>query len=116
MRKYYSDLNTAPVSKDPENGFLKKLMPKMFSAAPKSFEELLEEFSAACLPYTTHWQSPHFYAFFPANAIPSTVLGEMCMVGLNEINLINSEPSDWKNSKHEQKVLDWIADMLQLPK
>ena len=56
-----------------------------------------------------------FYAFFPENIVPATVVGEMSMVGLNESNKSKSEPVDRLNIKYEEKALDWIADMLKLP-
>ena len=115
MVKYYKDLEDLCVFPESENGFLKNLMPSMFSDSPVSSSTLLKEYYSDLIRYTIHWQSPHFYAFFPANAIPSTVIGEMCMIGLNEINLTASDPLQLKNYDYEETVLEWIADMLDLP-
>ena len=52
---------------------------------------------------------------FPGNVVPATIIGEMYMVGLNEANARRSEKVDSLNMEYEQKALDWMADMLDLP-
>ena len=115
VNKYYEDLEILPAASSPRSGFLKEAMPEMFSKSPRQSDEIIDEYYGKCIQNTTHWQSPHFYAFFPGNVVPATVVGEMSMVGLNESNNSTSEPVDRLNIKHEEKALDWISDMLKLP-
>ena len=115
VSKYYKDLQKIPVANSPRNGFLKDAMPNMFSRSPRRSGELINEYYGKCIHNSTHWQSPRFYAFFPGNVVPATVVGEMSMVGLNESNISTSEPIDRLNIRYEEKALDWIADMLKLP-
>jgi aromatic-L-amino-acid decarboxylase len=65
------------------------------------------------LPGITHWQSPNFFAFFPANASFPAILGEMVSAGLGVQGML------WTTSpactELETLVLDWVADMLGLP-
>ena len=38
--------------------------------------KIMEDFEALILPGMTHWQHPRFFAYFPANAAPASVLAE----------------------------------------
>lgn len=65
------------------------------------------------LPALTHWQSPNFFGFFPANASFPAILGEMLSAGLGVQGML------WATSpactELEMRVLDWVAEMLGLP-
>lgn len=41
--------------------------------------------SQDCLAGVTHWQSPNFFAYFPANSSFPGILGEMLSAALNII-------------------------------
>ncbi|HUV37349.1 MAG TPA: pyridoxal-dependent decarboxylase, partial [Patescibacteria group bacterium] len=60
-----------------------------------------------------HWQSPNFFAYFPANASFPAMLGELLSAGLGVQGMI------WATSpactELETQVLDWLAGMLGLP-
>src|SRR5439155_892790 len=64
-------------------------------------------------PGITHWQSPNFFAYFPANASPAAVLGDLVSAGLGVQGML------WATSpactELETHVLDWLVDMLGLP-
>ena len=115
IQSYYDNLDNYKVKANPEYGFLKKEMPTMFSESPRDSKDLLDEYMEKCIPYTTHWQSPYFYSFFPSNSLPSGTLGEMIMSGINEGNNSLSDIYGERNAQLEQKVLDWITNILQLP-
>src|SRR5207302_9046058 len=59
------------------------------------------------------WQSPNFFAFFPANNSGPSILGELLSAGLGVQGML------WATSpactELETHVLDWVADMLGLP-
>jgi aromatic-L-amino-acid decarboxylase len=61
----------------------------------------------------THWQSPSFFAYFPSNSSGPSVLGDLLSSGLGVQGMI------WATSpactELETQVLDWLAEMLQLP-
>jgi aromatic-L-amino-acid decarboxylase len=65
------------------------------------------------LPGVTHWQSPNFFAFFPANTSGPGILGELLSAGLGVQGMI------WATSpactELETHVMDWVAQMLDLP-
>src|SRR5918911_525827 len=46
------------------------------------FEALLRDLDDVVLPGITHWQSPGWFAYFPANSSPPSVLAELVAAGL----------------------------------
>ncbi|KAF3438320.1 hypothetical protein FNV43_RR21082 [Rhamnella rubrinervis] len=83
---YYQDIEKYPVRSQVEPGYLPKLLPKSSPTCPEPIETILQDVKAHILPGLTHWQSPNYFAFFPAsasiaghglagaNALPSKVL------------------------------------------
>ena len=60
----------------------------------------------------THWESPNFMAYFPANKSKSSVLGEMLMSTMGAQCMI------WLTSpaaaELEEKMMNWLRDMIGL--
>jgi aromatic-L-amino-acid decarboxylase len=79
----------------------------------EAFETILRDVGELILPGITHWQSPNFFAFFPANSSGPSVLGELLSAGLGVQGML------WATSpactELETHVLDWLVDMLGLP-
>ena len=46
------------------------------------FDNLLNDFNEILMPGITHWQNPNFFAYFPANTSPPSVLAEMMIATL----------------------------------
>ncbi len=65
------------------------------------------------LPGVTHWQSPNFFAYFPANASGPAILGDLLSSALGVQGML------WATSpactELETHVLDWLVPMLGLP-
>ena len=65
------------------------------------------------LPGVTHWQSPNFFAYFPANASGPSILGDLLSSALGVQGML------WATSpactELESQVLDWLVTMLGLP-
>jgi aromatic-L-amino-acid decarboxylase len=65
------------------------------------------------LPGITHWQSPNFFAYFPANTSGPSILGELLSAGLGVQGMLwSTSPACTELETH---VLDWLVDMLALP-
>ncbi|TKW02490.1 hypothetical protein SEVIR_8G246844v4 [Setaria viridis] len=83
------------------------------SFAGISMDRILDDVQRDILPGLTHWQSPSFFAYFPANASTAGFAGEMLSAGLNVV------PFVWTASpvatELEQVVVDWMASLLGLP-
>ena len=61
----------------------------------------------------THWQHPSFFAYFPANASPPSVLAEMLT------STLGAQCMSWVTSpaatELEERVMEWLGEMLGLP-
>src|SRR5208337_1367835 len=65
------------------------------------------------LPGVTHWQSPNFFAYFPANASGPAILGDLLSSALGVQGMLwATSPSCTELETH---VLDWLVPMLGLP-
>ncbi|MCC6676692.1 MAG: aspartate aminotransferase family protein [Phycisphaerales bacterium] len=78
-----------------------------------SWDPVFRDLESIILPGITHWQAPRFYAYFPCNASPPAVLGELLSAGLNVQGML------WATSpactELEIRVMDWLAEMVGLP-
>ena len=63
--------------------------------------------TASSCPGITHWQSPNFFAYFPANNSGPSILGELLSAGLGVQGML------WATSpactELETHVLDWLV-------
>jgi aromatic-L-amino-acid decarboxylase len=110
---YYEKVETLPVLSQVQPGQIRATLPAAPPEQGESFEDMLRDVEELILPGLTHWQSPNFFAFFPANTSGPSILGELLASGLGVQGMI------WATSpactELETHVLDWLADMLDLP-
>ena len=81
--------------------------------AERAFASVLGDVEQHVLPGLTHWQSPNFFSYYPANSSLPGIVGEMLCAALNVIGF------SWAGSpaatELEGVVLDWLARALGLP-
>ncbi len=110
---YWRDIEQHPVQSRERPGALREALPDRAPEDPEPFARLLADVERLIVPGLTHWQSPNFFAFFPANASGPAVLGELLSAGLGVQGML------WATSpactELETHVLDWLADLLGLP-
>jgi aromatic-L-amino-acid decarboxylase len=110
---YYERIESFPVQAQVEPGQVRASLPPEPPMQGEPFEVLLKDVEDRILPGITHWQSPNFFAFFPANASGPSILGDLLASGLGVQGMI------WATSpactELETHVLDWLVDMLGLP-
>ncbi len=110
---YLSRLESYPVLARTVPGEVAAMLPSSAPEEPEPFEALLADLDRIVLPGTTHWQSPGFFGFFPANASPPAILGELVTAGLGVNGMV------WATSpactEIETVVLDWLVELLGLP-
>lgn len=74
---------------------------------------ILEDFERIVMPGITHWQHPRFFAYFPANAAPPSMLAEML------VSTIAPQCMLWQTSpaatEMETRMLDWLRQSIDLP-
>jgi aromatic-L-amino-acid decarboxylase len=106
-------LETFPVLSRAAPGTIYAALPPHPPQRGEPFEDALGELERVLLPGITHWQSPSFFAYFPANASGPAILGELLSAGLGVQGMI------WATSpactELETLVLDWLVEMLGLP-
>src|SRR5256712_4608114 len=110
---YYARIESFPVLSLVEPGQVRASLPSEPPESGESFETILHDVEKLILPGITHWQSPNFFAFFPANASGPAILGDLLSSGLGVQGML------WVTSpactELETHVLDWLVKMLDLP-
>jgi aromatic-L-amino-acid decarboxylase len=110
---YYSRVESLPVLSRVEPGQIRASLPVRPPVQGESFEDMLRDVEKLILPGITHWQSPNFFAYFPAAVSGPSILGELLSAGLSVQGML------WATSpactELETHVLDWMVGMLGLP-
>lgn len=110
---YYASVEKLPVLSRVKPGEIAASLPEHAPDRGEPFERILEDLGRVILPGITHWQSPNFFAYFPANASGPAILGDMVSSGLGVQGML------WTTSpactELETRVLDWLVGMLGLP-
>ena len=110
---YWERVEELPVLSQVGPGEIRAGLPAAPPIEGEPFEAMLADLDSVILPGVTHWQSPSFFAFFPANTSGPSILGEFLAAGLGVQGML------WMTSpactELETHVLDWLVDMLGLP-
>src|SRR5450755_1767836 len=110
---YYGRIESLPVLSQVRPGEIRHSLPDNPPLRGEAFESLLKDIDQIILPGITHWQSPNFYAYFPANASGPAILGDLLSSALGVQGML------WATSpactELETTVLDWLVTMLGLP-
>jgi len=110
---YYENVEKYPVLSQVKPGEIKSQLPVAPPAESETMEEIMADVNSIIMPGITHWQSPSFFAYFPSNSSGPSVLGDLLSSGLGVQGML------WATSpactELETRVLDWLAEMLQLP-
>jgi len=110
---YYQRLESFPVLSRVRPGEIRSSLPQAPPTHGEDFKTILNDVERLILPGITHWQSPNFFAFFPANTSGPAILGELLSAGLGIQGMLwTTSPACTELETH---VLDWLADMLDLP-
>lgn len=110
---YIEEVETYPVLSTQQPGELLKKLPPHLPEEPESMDHILLDMEKLVMPGLTHWQSPNFYAYFPANSSYASILGEMMMAGLgiNTFSWITSPAA----TELEERMMDWLAQAIGIP-
>ena len=79
---YYERVESLPVLSRVKPGDIRAALPAHPPERGERFEDVLKDLDTVILPGITHWQSPHFFAYFPANASGPSILGDLVSSGL----------------------------------
>jgi aromatic-L-amino-acid decarboxylase len=110
---YWRDLGTRQVRSGSQPGDIRRSLPTSAPQQAESYERIFEDFERLIVPGMTHWGHPGWFAYFPSNASPPAVLGDMLAAGLG------AQCMSWVTSpaatELEQVMMVWLRDMLGLP-
>lgn len=80
---------------------------------PESMDTIFADFEAHIVPGITHWQHPRFFAYFPSNAPPPSVIAEQL------VNAMAAQCMLWQTSpaatELETRMMEWLREALGLP-
>ncbi len=110
---YYEDTEKYPVKSRAKPGEIIKQLPSLPPGESEPFEKIMTDFETILLPGITHWQSPNFFAYFPANSSMPSVLGELLTSALAVQGMV------WETSpaatELEEVVMNWLKKMTGIP-
>ena len=113
MADYLEGVERFPVRPQVEPGRIAAQLPDEPPNEGEPMERIWADFRAIALPGMTHWQHPSFFAYFPANSSPPSVLAEMLTATLA------AQCMSWETSpaatEIEGRMLEWLRKMTGLP-
>ncbi|MCP3964793.1 MAG: aspartate aminotransferase family protein [Lentisphaerae bacterium] len=113
LADYYESIEDYPVLSQVAPGEIRNSLPAHPPVKGESFDDMLKDVSDIITKGITHWQSPNFYAYFPANVSGPSILGELLSAGFGVQGMLwSTSPACTELETH---VMDWLAEALQLP-
>ena len=113
MAGYMENVENYPVKSSVSPGEIKGKIPDDPPFHPEPFSDIMRDFEEIIMPGITHWQNPNFFAYFPANTSPPSILAEMLIAALGAQCMI------WETSpaaaELEEKMMIWLRNMIGLP-
>ena len=110
---YYENIEKYPVKSYVEPGSVFESIPAEPPLAEESTAAIMRDFENIILPGISHWQSPNFFAYFPANNSFPSILGEMLTAA------IGAQCMKWETSpaatELEEAMMNWLRQMTGLP-
>ncbi|MEJ7650629.1 MAG: pyridoxal-dependent decarboxylase [Nakamurella sp.] len=113
IAEYWESVAELPVLSQVGPGEVRSALPDSLPQQGEPLENVIADLDDILLPGITHWQHPRFFAYFPANSTPASVLGDLLSSGIGAQGML------WATSpavtELEQQVLDSFATVLGLP-
>src|SRR3954452_22043620 len=113
MADYLGRVSELPVTPEVVPGEIARLLPVAAPEQGEPFPQLFADFQSIVLPGMTHWNHPGWFAYFPGNNSPASVLAEMLTATMG------AQCMSWATSpaatELEQVTLDWLRRSLGLP-
>lgn len=112
IRDYHTGLRDRPVRPNASPGDIAAHLPESPPETAEPIQAIWDDFQALVPDAMTHWQHPRFFAYFPANAAPASMLAEQLANG------IAAQAMLWQTSpaatEIEGVMVTWLRDALGL--
>jgi aromatic-L-amino-acid decarboxylase len=110
---YLGSLPDRPVAPTVEPGSVRARLPERAPESPESWDAIFADVEHVLLPALANWQSPGWFAYFPAASAPPAVIGELLSAGLAQQGMLwSTSPACTELETH---VMDWLAELCALP-
>lgn len=111
---YLRRVGELPVAATVAPGQIRARLPESPPEQGEPFEAMLRDLDEVILPGITHWNHPRFFAWFANTGSEPGILAELLIASLNVNNMT------WLASpaatELEVTVMDWLAQLLGLPR
>lgn len=113
LADYFENIEQYPVKSPVNPGDVKRKLPQEPPHTPEDMQTIFQDFKTIIMPGISHWQHPGWFAYFPANNSPASVLAEILTAGLGVQGMIwDTSPAA---TELEEVVMQWLRKMMQLP-
>lgn len=106
MADYLEEVEAFPVRSQVQPGEIEQKLPASPPMEGEAFEDIFKDFQSIVMPGITHWQHPKFFAYFPGNSSPPSILAEMLTATLGSNAML------WQTSpaatEVEIRVIEWL--------
>ncbi len=110
---YLEGVGERPVRAQVAPGEIFRQLPEAPPTAGEPMEAIFADLDRVVMPGMTHWQHPRFFAYFPANASPPSLVAEFVTAALAaQCMLWQTSPAA---TELETRVMDWLRQMIGLP-
>ncbi len=112
-RDYHASLRDRPVRPALRPGEFSQKIQAPVPEDPDPIEAIFDDFTRLVPDAMTHWQHPRFFAYFPANAAPASMLAEQLA------NAMGAQAMLWQTApaanEMEALTVSWLREALGLP-
>jgi aromatic-L-amino-acid/L-tryptophan decarboxylase len=110
---YYTGIEKYPVKASCKPGSVFERIAKAPPEEPEAMKDIFGDFERLIMPGMTHWQSPGFFAYFPANTSFPSILAEFLS------SAMGAQCMKWETSpaatELEEAVMNWLKMMTGIP-
>src|SRR5215213_8514679 len=110
---YLDTVAERPVRAQVAPGEVFRQLPSAPPHRGEAMEAIFADLDRIVMPGMTHWQHPRFFAYFPANAAPASVIAEYL------VSAIAAQCMLWQTSpaatELETRMIDWLRQAVGLP-
>src|SRR5688572_6688509 len=113
LADYMTNVESYPVLSRVEPGWVRSRLPEKAPERGEPLEAIMSDLDTIIMPGITHWQSPSFFGYFPANSSGPSVLADIVSAGLGVQGMLwSTSPACTELETH---MLDWLVDLMGLP-